>query len=256
MTVTVSDYRSGFFSAYHGTTTNVSFLRSVDSTNSMAGRLAKEFARDDEWPPRTLLLAVEQTDGRGRADRSWESAAGEGVYATLMLTLDDAQHLQSLPLRVAVGLARALDALTGRPCEIKWPNDLLVGGAKIGGILIETVARGDGALAILGFGINHGRVPTLVDRRATSIRDLHASAVALPAAAALLVESLEYSLTEEMPIAEYTRRSAHRLGDAMLCRVGNETVRGEFAGFDARGFLRLRAAGGERVLSAAEVIES
>jgi BirA family biotin operon repressor/biotin-[acetyl-CoA-carboxylase] ligase len=255
--VNVSEYRTAFFSSYLGPTSNISFLRRIDSTNAMARRMVTEFLRDDEKPPRTALLAIEQTAGRGRRGRSWESPAAQGVYVTLLLPLADASELQWLPMKAAVGLARAIEELVGKPCQLKWPNDLLVGGAKIGGILIESVAVGErSALAILGFGVNHGTPPSAVaDRQVTSLASERPSVMPLPAAAGCLLGALESALSEPLPAGEYARRSVHRPGDTLSCQVGEEAVRGEFMGFDAHGFLRLQTAAGERVLSSAEVIE-
>ncbi|HAT32066.1 MAG TPA: biotin--[acetyl-CoA-carboxylase] ligase [Janthinobacterium sp.] len=111
-------------------------------------------ARCATLPGPTLLIAGQQTAGRGRAGRSWLSAPG----ATLMFSLawkfkGPLQQLVGLPLAVGVALAEALAAL-GAPVRLKWPNDLLKDGDKLAGILVETQAAEQGVWAVVGVGIN------------------------------------------------------------------------------------------------------
>jgi BirA family biotin operon repressor/biotin-[acetyl-CoA-carboxylase] ligase len=117
---------------------NLIVAESVDSTNTLARRIF-----DDAWTvlgpgPEVLIVALEQTAGRGRQGRSWVSRRGLGLYATLLLAVDEAK-LQSLPLVVGVGLARGLEEV-GCEARLKWPNDLQVRGRKLGGILIESIS--------------------------------------------------------------------------------------------------------------------
>ncbi len=250
-------YLDDFSSAYRGPTTSVCLRRRVDSTNELARRFVHAFAAEEETAPRVLLLALEQTAGKGRLGRTWASASGQGVYASLLVPGVDREVLSHWPMRAAVGLAVTVEELCGRPCLVKWPNDLLVGGAKIGGILIESVTRGEEpAAVVVGFGVNFGDPPSAVaDRAVTSLRRENPDVPSLGGAAGCLVGGLEAALDSEPATDEYARRSAHRRGDILVCRVGEKIVHGEFAGFDARGFLRLQTAGGELVLSSAEVIE-
>src|SRR5260370_1948112 len=150
-----------------------------------------------------LVLAVEQSGGRGRQGRSWSSPRGQGVYATLAQPYAKGELLPALPLLVGVGLCRALAPHLPHGCRLKWPNDLVVPdgsdvpaegglaessagaatadevnaaarkgdladgtlgatrasrGRKIGGILIEALVHpGDGCVALIGFGVNHGQ---------------------------------------------------------------------------------------------------
>jgi BirA family biotin operon repressor/biotin-[acetyl-CoA-carboxylase] ligase len=95
-----------------------------------------------------LLVAQEQTAGRGRRGKRWYSAPGAGV--TFSLSAEIAKPEAGLSVLAGVAAARALRALGVRQVALKWPNDLLVDGAKLGGILVETRGR----LAVFGFGIN------------------------------------------------------------------------------------------------------
>ena len=122
-------------------------LEEVDSTNAALARLPA--ARRH----RHAMLAETQTAGRGRRKRSWHSPAGGNIYLSLAWRFDTAcGHLSTLPLAVAVCLARALQRAGLRGHGIKWPNDILVGGAKLAGILVET--QSPGPQAIIGIGLN------------------------------------------------------------------------------------------------------
>ena len=123
--------------------------REVGSTLDVAHRVAPEAAAG------TLVLADEQTAGRGRHGRTWASPAGAGVWLTLVERPADARALDVLALRCGLYAAEALDALAGDRISLKWPNDLLVGGCKLAGILIETRWRGTAPdWVAIGFGLN------------------------------------------------------------------------------------------------------
>lgn len=103
----------------------------------------------------TLVLAEEQTAGRGRHGRRWASARGAGVWLTLIERPTDARALDVLALRCGLFAAEALDDLAGATIRVKWPNDLYVGDGKLAGILIETRWRGTAPdWVAIGFGLN------------------------------------------------------------------------------------------------------
>lgn len=113
-------------------------------------------------PSGTLVLADEQTAGRGRHGRRWASASGAGVWLALVERPNDARALDVLALRCGLYVAEALDAVAGARVAVKWPNDLFVHGRKLAGVLIETRWRGTAPdwLAI-GFGLNVVAPPEL-----------------------------------------------------------------------------------------------
>ena len=240
---------------------NLIVLRSTDSTNQVARRIADEAAADGAAAVRSWIVAYEQTRGRGRQGRSWMSPAGQGVYATLLVPQVEEELLPALPLAVGLGICAALDPLVGAGCKLKWPNDVLVGGLKIAGLLIESLRRGEGAPAVLiGIGVNHGQATDqLPSGRATSLRLAAAAAPSLAACTWRVAVAVEQEL--ERPggqsdlVARYAARSAHAPGDRLRCQIGHDLVEGDFAGFDGRGFLRLRTAAGERLVSGGEVID-
>ncbi len=121
----------------------------VGSTLDVAHRVAAD-ARSG-----TLILADEQTAGRGRHGRRWTSAPGAGVWLTLVERPTDARALDVLSLRCGLYAAEALDPLAEAPIGVKWPNDLYVGARKLAGILIETRWRGTAPdWVAVGMGLN------------------------------------------------------------------------------------------------------
>ncbi|HEY5061654.1 MAG TPA: biotin--[acetyl-CoA-carboxylase] ligase [Gemmatimonadaceae bacterium] len=103
----------------------------------------------------TLVLADEQTAGRGRAGRHWRSDRGAGIWLTLIERPRDVEALGVLSLRIGLALAPVLEAFSAEPIGVKWPNDLYAGGRKLAGVLVEVRWR-DGApeWAAMGVGIN------------------------------------------------------------------------------------------------------
>lgn len=266
---------------------NLVVLPRVLSTNSIGRRIAREYLAEGQVPPPSLVVAWEQTAGRGRRGRSWASPAGLGVYASLVTPLAGEDGLHTVPLLAAVGLCRAAGrhlAGDGPGCRLKWPNDLLVGnpgdgGRKLGGLLIETergdaaVSEASGPVAVVGFGVNltpSSEVAAAIassDRPALPPAALADESTEPPSLAELardlaaaLIAELEHLGDEGYAAREYQAFSAHSPGERMRCRDGERTVEGVFLGFDRRGFLRLRPesgpAGEERELrlAAGEVL--
>jgi BirA family biotin operon repressor/biotin-[acetyl-CoA-carboxylase] ligase len=121
----------------------------VGSTLDVAHRVAPDAASG------TLVLADEQTAGRGRHGRRWASAPGAGIWLTLIERPTDARALDVLSLRCGLYAAEALDDLAESRIGVKWPNDLYVGGRKLAGILIETRWRGTAPdWVAIGMGLN------------------------------------------------------------------------------------------------------
>ena len=129
----------------------VALYDEVDSTMDAAHALAVSGAA-----PGTLVVAHAQRAGRGRAGRQWHSDAGAGLWCTIIERPNDASALDVLSLRVGLRVARALDRFAGAPVGLKWPNDLYLHGAKLGGILVEGRWRDNRPdWVAIGLGVNY-----------------------------------------------------------------------------------------------------
>jgi len=157
----------------------VFFYPSTGSTNDVASALA--LAGDAEG---VVVIADEQTSGRGRRGRAWYSPPGAGLYTSVILSpgaarTDPARALSLLTLAAGVAVAEGIDAATGLTTTIKWPNDVLIGRRKVCGILAEAVATSSRAAGrkagvpavVLGYGINVSRAsyPPDIAERATAL---------------------------------------------------------------------------------------
>jgi biotin-[acetyl-CoA-carboxylase] ligase BirA-like protein len=127
----------------------------LDSTQTQARRLARE---KDHAAHHGLVLAERQTAGRGRAGRHWSSPLGAHLYLTLWWRFSrPLTQMAGLSLLVGIALRRCL-ARFDIATQLKWPNDLLAHGRKLGGVLIELLEQGPGCVAVIGIGLNH-RMP-------------------------------------------------------------------------------------------------
>ncbi len=216
-------------------------LASAGSTQQLALAAAAAGA-----PEGALFTADSQTAGRGRHGHVWVSPAGAGLYASVVLRPPGGvRHLLPLTLASALALADAVIEIAGVSPEIRWPNDLLLGGRKVCGILIEAEA----GYAALGFGINlqARALPPALAPEATAL-DAHApSPVAPEALLAAALDQLQsrcqacYRGESAAQLAEFERRSRYARG--LPVRVGGEFT-GVTDGLEPEGFLRVRLADG------------
>ena len=129
----------------------IAFFDVVDSTNTRAKQLAEEGA-----PNGTYVIAERQDAGKGRRGRGFDSPAGQGIWMTLVLKPEiDPNHASMITLVTALAVSKAITDMTGRPAGIKWPNDIIMSGKKVCGILTEMSAQFDYVNHIVvGIGIN------------------------------------------------------------------------------------------------------
>jgi len=128
----------------------VLLLESTTSTLDVAHRIAGEGA-----PAGTLVIANEQTAGRGRGGKSWQSSPGVGIWLTLIERPVDTSGLGVLSLRVGLAAAQALDRFAAEPIRLKWPNDLFIDRGKLAGILVEARWREQALEWVsIGLGVN------------------------------------------------------------------------------------------------------
>jgi len=225
---------------------------SVASTNTLLLEAAAYSA-----PEGTVYVADEQTAGRGRGGHAWHSAPGEGLYVSALvhpaLLLRDALWLS---LAAGVAAHRAIREAAGIAVDIRWPNDLLLGRHKLGGILVETsAASGPDAVlhyAVIGIGINvnHASFPAELSTLATSLRLATGHELNRQALLITLLRALDHELTLlEMNSPDLLVRFS-----ALSTWVSGKRVHvpeqggytGRTAGLDERGFLLVDSDGGTR----------
>ena len=145
------------------------YFDSIDSTNTKAQELAEK-----GYPSGTLVVADKQIAGKGRRGRNWESPSGCGIFMTLMLKPDiNPNNASMLTLVSALAVAKALADITGKDAKIKWPNDIVIDGRKVCGILTEMSAQFDYINNIvigIGINVNNSSFPEEISATASSLR--------------------------------------------------------------------------------------
>ena len=193
----------------------------------------------DGAPAGTLVIADEQTSGRGRAGRRWHSEPGGGLWLTLLERPNDPVAVQVLSLRLGLRAAAALDAFARAPIRLKWPNDLFVESAKVAGVLVEARWRGERPdWVAIGFGINL-RAPAELEAASllpgvTRVEVLAALVPALRAAAA------GRGMLAPREVGQYAAR------DLARGRRCDAPLAGVVQGIAEDGALRIATADGER----------
>lgn len=217
--------------------------------------------RQDVGEQPVLLAAEEQTAGRGRRGRRWHSAPGAGITFSLARRVRrPARELPALSLVAGVAAARALHALGVGAVRLKWPNDLVVDGAKLGGILVE--ARGAGH-AVIGIGLNHRRTPGLeakLRRRLAFIEELAPVSRnrVIQAVGAVLMEALERFDAHGLDAlrADWEAMDAHA-GQRLRVRLADgRTLSGIAAGLGHDGSLQIHTKRGLRAVTSGRVVSA
>lgn len=236
-------------------------LDNIDSTNDEAKRRAEAGASDG-----TVIWAQQQAAGRGRRGRPWESPPGN-LYCSLLLRPKQT-HEVVMQLGFVAALALydclAAHAPDGVSVACKWPNDLLVGGRKCAGILMETAATGGRSQpdwSVLGFGLNVMNHPTQSEYPATSLNESGFPEVRLDM---LLGEILHHFDAWRQrwlafgfsAVRDAWMARAFGLGEAITVRLHGETLHGTFADMDRDGALLVQVAAGQRRITAGDVFYS
>ena len=219
---------------------------SLPSTSDRAIALAEE--GEGAW---TAVLADEQTAGRGRHGRAWASPPGN-LHLSVVLDAAATAAPSGLGLLAGVAMAEAVAPLVppGAPLHLKWPNDLLAGGRKLGGVLVEAGYRRDGAAwAVAGIGINLVAHPEDAERPAVSLASLGADPPAPEALATVLIERLMHWSARARaegfaPVLAAWQRRAQPRGAAITVRLPSGPVSGRYAGLDDDGALLVALEGG------------
>lgn len=206
----------------------------LGSTNDRARALAESGA-----PRGTVVLALEQTHGRGRRGSAWASRPGAGVWMSIVLPGDDGGP--ELPLIVGVACAEVLEEETGLAVTVKWPNDLMIDGRKVGGVLVERFPAG----VVVGIGVNVASAPDgsslegALTTSPTSLVDEGVGGVGLDAMAGALARGILARLDRSDAVADAL--DALRVRDALSGRpVWTEELGvGIARGVDEHGMLVL-----------------
>ncbi len=235
-------------------------LDETDSTNAEARRRAEAGEAGPVW-----IVARRQTSGRGRRGREWVSDTGNLAATLLMTTRKPPAEAAQVTFVAALAVADLLDAfVVGDRITIKWPNDVLIAGAKASGILVESGAHSGGGLWLaVGIGVNLAHAPDDTERLATSMAAHLRGDIAYPppieAAAGVLAEAFavwmeRWEALGFQPILDAWTARTKGLDQPCVARLGHETVTGVADGVAPDGALRMRLPDGSlRLISAGDV---
>lgn len=218
-------------------TPSIVWLDRCESTMIEAARLADAGAAHG-----SAVIADEQTAGQGRLGRKWHSEPHAGLYVSFVLRVEDAGVLT---LALGLAAAEAIERTAGIACDLRWPNDVLIGGKKCAGILVN--AEPGACIAGIGINVNHTSFPPELARLATSLRIASGREHSREALFNALADAVVRWTAQgrEAVLQHFTRASSYVKGK----RVAVEGIGiGTTDGLDPAGFLWLRADDGTRKL--------
>lgn len=235
-------------------------LEEVDSTNAEAARIAPDLA-GPEW-----ILALRQTAGRGRRGRVWIEPEGNFAATLVMRPPGEPETVALRSFVAALAVYDAVVAVTGRTAgmTLKWPNDVLLNGGKLAGILLESSGQAGGLSHLaIGIGVNLAGVPGAHEVERDAFRPvslLSESGVRVMPGEFLDALAPAYAEHEVLfatygfaPIRRAWLERAAKLGLEITARTATETTTGQFETVDAGGNLVLSKPDGRNVIRAAEV---
>jgi BirA family biotin operon repressor/biotin-[acetyl-CoA-carboxylase] ligase len=223
----------------------------LDSTNEEAKRLAGGGASHG-----AVIWAKRQSAGRGRMGREWVSAEGNLFVSVLLQPECDLATCSQLSFVAAVAVAETLKGIVGAQADIacKWPNDILLNGRKLGGILLESFTLPNALgiekqWVIVGVGINVESYPEHVLYPATCLRDSGVEIISAKIVLSRFVSNFiaaydSWASKGFKPVQKAWMEQAYRLGHATEVLMGDKKIEGVFDGIDPSGRLLLRSASG------------
>jgi len=230
----------------------------VASTNLIARRVVSECIENELSLPQAMIIAGEQFAGRGRNDRRWSSPPGKGIYATTLISRP-VHELPLIPLAMANILASYLRDTFAIDARIKWPNDILVAGKKIAGILIEARVQDERVFLLIGTGINVE--PFQDDTRPNAITIVEVSPrnfAGIETATLAFIEHIDEQLAKPLDhdavLAQWRALAVHNPGDRIHCVLGDRTITGTWAGIDEQGRAQLHTSDGLVAVSAGDLV--
>lgn len=232
----------------------------TDSTNAHALREAPAVS-GPAW-----FLGLEQTAGRGRRARAWSSPRGNFHGSLLLFPTERPDQVALRSFAAALALRDAFVALTGVPqaFSLKWPNDVLLNGAKVAGILLEATSAGAGVQALaIGIGVNliaHPDQSVMEEGALPAVSLLSETGIRVTPEAFLDALAPAYAKWEAVftaqgfaPLREAWLSQAAKIGQHIRARTGKDTFYGVFETIDSQGNLILATATGQMAIPAAEV---
>ena len=216
----------------------MSRIRIVERTGSTnADLIADEGAREGDW-----LVALAQHGGKGRQGRAWDWLEGNFAGSTLVRLAPGDPPAQTLSLAAGLALIEALEvAAPGRSATLKWPNDLLLDGGKLAGILLERA----GDRVVIGFGVNLAGAPAIPGRPTAALDGTMAPQAFAPLLAASFARSVELWRTDPASLPDRWLAKAHPIGSALKVHLDSDhSIAGRFEGLAEDGALLLRTASG------------
>jgi len=225
---------------------DIHVFEQTTSTNDVIEKLARDGVKEG-----AVVFAESQTKGRGRLGRAWMSPARKGLWFSILLRPDlRPQETTRLTVASAAALRRAIQSETGLDPEIKWPNDILLGGKKVAGILTELSAELDRVRhVILGIGVdvNLGATefPTELRKTATSLRIEAGKAISRPELATAILRELDHDYARVCgnffaDVADDWEAHCTTIGRAVTIQIGGRRVSGRAESLDDDGALLLR----------------
>jgi BirA family biotin operon repressor/biotin-[acetyl-CoA-carboxylase] ligase len=203
----------------------IDYYPCIDSTMNAATKL----------PHGSVVLAGEQTAGQGRHGHAWHSEAEAGIYCSIVL-----RPAPALTLAIGLATAEAIASVTGLDCDIRWPNDLMLGGRKTAGILAQLT--GGAAVAGIGVNVNHTAFPPELANEATSLSLQSGREWPREPIIIALIPAVERFAA--LPIEEildlFTHASSYASGRRVMVHQPGGDIHGVTAGLDAAGFLKVR----------------
>ena len=209
--------------------------------------LADDAAFEGDW-----LVALAQDAGKGRQGREWQSRKGNFFGSTLVQVRPSDPPASSLALAAGLALIEAADvAAPDRAFILKWPNDLMLGNAKLGGILLER----SGDRVVAGFGVNLAAAPAIEGKATADLGGSIAPQAFVPLLAASFARLVAaWRSAEPAAFARAWLARAHPIGTALTVHAGAEDiVSGSFAGIEPDGALRLEVGGKVQLVRAGDV---
>jgi BirA family biotin operon repressor/biotin-[acetyl-CoA-carboxylase] ligase len=229
----------------------------VASTNLIARRVVSECIENELSLPKAMIIAGEQTAGRGRNERAWSSPPGKGIYATTLISRP-IHELPLIPLAMATIVASYLRDVFAIDARIKWPNDILVAGKKIAGILIEARVQDDRAFLLIGTGVNVEPVNDDARPNAIAISEATSRFSGIDAATLAFVEHVDEQLAAPLDhdtvLERWRSLAIHQPGDRIHCVLGEKTITGTWSRIDEGGRAVIHTPAGEIFVSAGDLM--